>query len=237
MALQYKSDTHDTIAILMPWGRVSRFALINSDDIPIHTDLVLVGGGHSHLFVLEHFAMHPHPGVRLALVTRDLHTPYSGMLPGLIAGHYSFEETHIDLQSLARHCGAALVHAEVTGIDADGMFLHFADRPPLAYDLLSLNIGSRPYQADSAALARQVSVKPVDGFLAAWNRIQTQLSSSAAGLRVAVVGGGAGGVELILAMEQRARQLDGILLLELFTDATELLPAHNPRVPGRFRLI
>ncbi len=49
---------------------------------PITADLVLIGGGHRHLFVLKHFAMHPLPVLRLFLAARDLHTPYSGMSPG-----------------------------------------------------------------------------------------------------------------------------------------------------------
>ena len=86
---------------------------------PIVTDLLLVGGGHSHLFVLEAFAMRPLPGVRLTLVTRDLHTPYSGMLPGLVAGHYEFYEAHIDLLPLARRAGARVIHAGISALDAD----------------------------------------------------------------------------------------------------------------------
>ena len=82
------------------------------DEPPVTTGLVLVGGGHSHLFVLKKLAMQPLPGVRITLVTRDLHTPYSGMLPGYIAGHYSYDETHIDLLPLARLAGARVIHAD-----------------------------------------------------------------------------------------------------------------------------
>ena len=79
--------------------------------------LVLVGGGHAHVFVLEAFARKPEPGLRLTLVTRDRLTPYSGMLPGHIAGIYPRAVMQIDLEPLARRSGAALVQDEAVGFD------------------------------------------------------------------------------------------------------------------------
>ena len=60
---------------------------MHTSEQPVLRDLVLVGGGHSHVCVLGMLAMHPEPGVRVTVICTDIDTPYSGMLPGYIAGH------------------------------------------------------------------------------------------------------------------------------------------------------
>ena len=207
----------------------------------IKTDLVLLGGGHSHLFVLRHLAMNPLPGLRITLITRDIHTPYSGMLPGYIAGHYEFDETHIDLRPLARFANANLIHAEVHKLDADNNQIEFADRPSISYDLLSVNIGSRPSQPQALdSNIWQVGVKPINLFLEQWQRAEEKLLNSSDDLRVVIVGGGAGGVELALSLQHRIDRLDGRqgrLALSLVTNASVLLPSHNGRVRGIFEAL
>ncbi|MFM1892418.1 MAG: hypothetical protein RLZ44_1495 [Pseudomonadota bacterium] len=211
-------------------------------DIPVLKDIVLVGGGHAHVSVLRSFGMRPVPGVRLTLITRDIHTPYSGMLPGYIAGHYDCDDVHIDLGPLARFAGARLYHGEVDGLDLGERLVHVPGRPPVPYDLLSINTGSRPRTIDvPGALEHALPVKPIDQWLRDWQALQARVLGSRGEFRILVVGGGAGGVELALSTRHR---LSGLLRdqgddasrlhYELLTDGPEILPTHNAGVRRRF---
>src|SRR3972149_2346749 len=142
---------------------------MQTPDPPVLRDIVLVGGGHSHVGVLKRFGMHPLPGVRLSVICRDTHTPYSGMLPGYIAGHYSYDEVHIDLSRLARFAGARFFRDEALGLDRGAGKVLCRNRPPVAYDFLSINIGSTPRMNDvDGAAEHAVPVKPINGFNERW---------------------------------------------------------------------
>jgi len=210
----------------------------SSGSLPVLKDLVLLGGGHSHVAVLKHFGMRPLPGVRLTLLTRGVDTPYSGMLPGLVAGHYTRDETYIDLQVLARFAGARLIAAEATGLNLDVRQVRVGDRPPIPYDVLSIDIGSTPNVRVPGAAEHAVPVKPIDRFLERWTALCERLGAAAGPRRLAVVGGGAGGVELLLAARHRLQAL-GITAVEyaLFTDSDRILPGHNASVRARFERV
>ncbi len=212
---------------------------------PVVKDLVLVGGGHAHVAVLRRFGMQPLPGLRITLVTRDVHTPYSGMLPGYLAGHYAYDECHIDLRPLAHFAGARLYHAEVEGLDLTQRQLQVAGRPAVAYDLLSINIGSRPRTLDvPGAALYAMPVKPIDRFLNDWKNLTARILENRGPFRILVVGGGAGGVELALATQYRLRQLltaggddPSRLHYTLLAREAEILPTHNAGVQARFRRV
>ena len=130
-------------------------------------DLVLLGGGHAHVEVLRSFGLMPVPGVRLTLLTRDVQTPYSGMLPGFISGLYSYDECHIDLARLASFAKARLISAEATRIDAQGCLVLVPGRPPISYDVLSINVGITPAASRvPGAELHATAVKPIDQFVA-----------------------------------------------------------------------
>lgn len=205
-------------------------------------DIVLVGGGHSHVGVLRMFAMNPVPGLRLTVICTDTDTPYSGMLPGYIAGHYAFDEVHIDLRRLAEFAGARYFRDEVTGIDRGARKVLCRTRPPVPYDVLSINIGSTPQLARVAGAAEHaVPVKPIRRFNERWLALLERVRGHAGPTTIAVVGAGAGGVELTLAMQYRLRgELAALgrdpdeLRFHLFSAGPTILPTHNAAVRGAF---
>ena len=167
---------------------------MNAPAAPVVKDLVLIGGGHTHVAVLKRFGMRPVPGVRITVIARDVHTPYSGMLPGFVAGHYTFDEVHIDLARLARFAGARLYHQPAVGLDLDRREVNCEGRPPVPYDVLSINVGSTPaFHGVPGAAAVVVPVKPISRFVERWRRLRARVLSAEAPVRIGVVGRGPGG--------------------------------------------
>ena len=174
--------------------------------VPIATDLILLGAGHAHVEVLRRFAMRPQPGVRLTLIGREPETPYTGMLPGLIRGDYTFDQAHIDLAPLAASAGARLILAEATAIDLTDRRVAVTGRPDVPFDLLSIDVGGEPAMPPDGG----VPVKPIGQFLARLSALEAALRP---GARLAVVGGGAGGTELALALARRYREQVRVVLV------------------------
>ncbi len=200
--------------------------------------LVLVGGGHSHVEVLRRFGMMGAPPCNLTLVARDMLAPYSGMLPGFIAGHYRHAECHIDVRPLARAAGARVCHAEVTGIDFERSILHCAGRPEVPFDVLAINAGSRPEFADvPGAREHAWPAKPVDALIARWEALLDDLARAPRAHGIVVVGAGAGGVELSLAMRHRLNDgptaLARSVQFALVEAGTSILPSHAESVRRR----
>ena len=143
--------------------------------IPVLKDLVLVGGGHAHVHILKMLGMKPMPGVRVSLITREIDTPYSGMLPGHIAGVYAKEECHIDLGRLCSFAGARLILASACGLDTLKKQISCTDgRPPISYDVASIDIGISPGRltiADEESKGLVIPVKPISEFSQKWDDI------------------------------------------------------------------
>jgi selenide,water dikinase len=213
---------------------------------PITQDLVLIGGGHSHVLALRMWGMNPIPGVRLTLITDVMHTPYSGMLPGYVAGLYDFDECHIDLRPLTNFAGARLIGDRAIGLDLAQNRVLCAQHPAIAFDWLSIDIGSTPAVSSVPGAGEfAIPVKPISQFLTQWGAIVQQISEQPQRLvRLGIVGGGAGGVELALNVEARLRRVlqqagypDTPLEIHLVHRGREILPERSPGMRRKMQKI
>lgn len=170
-------------------------------DFPVVQDVVLVGGGHAHALLLRMWAMKPLAGVRLTVINPGPAAPYTGMLPGLIAGHYRREEIMIDLIRLGRFAGARVILDRATGIDRAAKQIHLAGRAPISYDIASIDIGISSDLPDLPGFAQAaVAAKPLGGYAEHWESFVARNLPSP---RVVIIGAGVGGVELALASKHR----------------------------------
>ncbi|MCB5199125.1 selenide, water dikinase SelD [Loktanella sp. TSTF-M6] len=173
--------------------------------LPLTRDLVLIGGGHTHALVLRKWGMNPLAGVRVTLISPGPTAPYSGMLPGFVAGHYSRDDLDIDLVQLARFAGARVIDGAVTRIDSAARLITVPGRAPIAYDAVSVDVG---ITSDMPALDgfgdHGVPAKPLGQFASRWDMFR----DSATDPHIAIIGGGVAGAELAMAMAHALRDRD-----------------------------
>lgn len=172
------------------------------DDREAARPIVLLGGGHAHVEVLRRFA-ELGLGHQIRLVSPSRHAPYSGMLPGYIAGQYSFDDFHIDLAKLCAWSGAALSETTARNIDPLRRKVLLDSGEELSFEILSLDIGSTP--SLPKGISAGIAVKPIASFADRLSQLD-KLCAAGGPLRLAVVGQGVAGVEVAFALKQRYRQ-------------------------------
>ena len=216
--------------------------------------LLLLGGGHAHLQVLHAFGEARPEAAEVTLLTPFADFTYSGMVPGFIAGHYELAECQLALASLAARAGVTLLEGRATAIDAaarrvtrlrsDGVV------ETLPYDVLSIDTGPE-IDRDAIAGARQYAcfVRPIEDFTRAFAHPSSALPHASSrpthpsscwpprlaavrcvGRELVVVGGGAGGVEIALALQHRLR---GAAHITLLTGGGPPLAAQPAGLQGR----
>ncbi len=200
--------------------------------LPLTQDLVLIGGGHTHALVLRKWGMNRLAGARLTVIHPGPTAPYSGMLPGYVAGHYEREALDIDLIRLARFAGARVIAANATGIDLDTRQVLVAGRPPVGFDLASVNIGITSDMPGLIGFAKHgVPAKPLGPFAAKWRAF---LDGPEPG-EVTVIGGGVAGAELAMAMANALKERGRSGNLITLIDSADALPALGEKAKRHIR--
>jgi selenide,water dikinase len=168
--------------------------------------VVLLGGGHAHVHVLSRAALAPLPGAEIVLVSPFERHHYSGMVPGYLQGTYGENELAFDLRAIAARAGARFVQAKAERIDAGARTVEL-NGERLSWDLLSVDVGSEPAGLETpGAREHAYSVRPMSRAVALRRRAEELLSASRErSVAIVVVGGGAAGVEVALALERLGR--------------------------------
>lgn len=168
--------------------------------------LVLLGAGHAHVQVLAKLAEQTLPGTQVTLVAPYPRQMYSGMVPGFMAGHYAIDDCVIPLQPLIERAGVRWMPCSVVGLHAQEQTLVLSDGSALPYHWLSVNTGphldrERVERDMPGAREHAMFSRPIEKFAALWPRVADMGVQQP--LRITVVGGGAGGVEMALAVRHR----------------------------------
>lgn len=191
--------------------------------------LVLVGGGHAHIEVLRDLAANPDESLQVTLVTPYPWFTYSGMIPGLIAGHYEIDDLTIDLKMLCERARVELIPTTVTLVSAMAREVICSNSVVVPYDVLSLDVGSQPLIAGARGVEKHaIVIRPLERMLKGWTDVLVRARDGRIGA-ITVVGGGAGGVELALAMEYRLRQELGLAWahVRLISDMPRVVPGFS----------
>jgi len=219
----------------MAAARRSGYGFFMESQLPLTRDLVLLGGGHAHALVLRRWAMNPLPGVRLTLIEPNVKAPYTGMLPGHVAGHYGRGDLEIDIVRLAQFAGARLIMDRANGLDRAARLVMLEGRLPVAYDHLSIDIGITSAASEIEGFDDfAIAAKPLGPYAEIWEDFVVAVARGAKPPQVAVVGGGVGAVELALAMHHR---LTGVTDKRPEIDVLEASRALQGTAPGTRRAL
>lgn len=195
--------------------------------------LLLIGGGHAQLFVLEALARGRITAGEVVLVSPHAAQLYSGMVPGLVEGRYTIDQLSFDLPALARAAGARFVEDTVTRIDAASRAVTLAGGGTLGYDVAAIATGGAPAGAAIPGVrSHALFVKPIDqarGLVPAMEAAAQNAGPEP--LQVVVAGAGAAGIEIALTTRARLDRLGASrAIITLIDSSPTLLRQAGPAV-------
>ena len=187
--------------------------------------VVLIGGGHTHALVLNSLKAKALEHAKVTVINPGKTAPYSGMLPGFVAGHYNRKQLDIDLQQLSDKAGAILVDGKATSMDTENKLIYLEDGSRITYDLASVDVGITSHMKSLAGFAdHAIPAKPLGDFAIRWEAYR----SSAGPKHVAVIGGGIAGAELAMAMAYALKPDKDDVSVKLL-DRSQILSANSSR--------
>ena len=197
--------------------------------------VVLVGGGHAHVVALRQLAKRADHDIDLHLISPHMATTYSGLLPSYVAGHVDRSAVDICLQAICDHAGANFILGKAVSLDAERRVVVLDTGRSINFDLASLDVGAVAAGLNQITDERVAPIKPMEGFLTAWTAFIRQVETRPEAPRVAVIGAGAGGVELALSIHYRLRRTHNDAETHLFQREADIVPEATPALRNKLR--
>lgn len=190
--------------------------------------IVLIGGGHAHALVVHALGRYikRNPSIVFTLISDQTHSPYSGLLPSVIAKHFAQDAHLINLPALCEKTGVSFIHARVENINPDARQVITTCGQTIDYDVLSINTGITPDTRTDGVKEFATPVKPIHAFHALWKQIESE-SKTGESKHIAIVGAGAGGVEVAFAVQHA---LDARHTVHLLTQGDAVLSGYPSAV-------
>ncbi len=201
--------------------------------------LVLVGGGHTHLHALKHARDYARRGVAVTLVSPEPYLDYSSTSARVLAGDVPASSFRIDVRGLVERAGGQYVRGWVHRVDVPGRRLMLEDRT-VEWDVLSLAVGTEGLVPPELARDDRLYTPKPPGRMLGIRELLAERLDRVSLVEVVVVGAGPSGCELAgaldrLARRRKARDRLRLSVVELSAKPLPGLPARAAdRVAGSF---
>ncbi len=193
--------------------------------------LVLVGGGHAHLHVMQQINSVNISNLQVVLISEFPYQYYSGMAANFIEGVYDEEQIRFNLQELCTKYQVQFVQGRVVHIDGNFKKVTLSDETVIPFDILSMDTGSK--MAGSSLVGMQtygVPVKPLVNLHKIRKACQEGISE---GAHLVVVGAGAAGVEIALALQSYKEKLKQQGSVTLVESSDTILRGYRPALKNQ----
>jgi len=181
--------------------------------------IVLAGAGHANVLVLKKLAeITKTRGDHLVLVSDSEEAPYSGMIPGYMMNDYKKHEFHFPIRKICERLNIDFIQDRITGIDLSNKKLQMKSKPDVSFDCTSINLGLA-YKTSSCNEDNVIPVKPISHFVPKWEAFIKKLQQAPdTELKLFIVGGGAAGVEISVAIKEASLALNRNDSVEIFNN-------------------
>lgn len=170
--------------------------------------LVLIGGGHAHMMILDNLKTIVDKGIEVTVIGPSAHHYYSGMGPGMLGGRYRPEQIRFATEDVVTKQGGTFIRDRVVKMDPNAKEIFTKAGQTVGYDVVCCNAGSYiPMDTVPGSRDNIYSVKPIEKLWEAAQKLRLLFREKQT--RVSIVGGGPSSAEVAGNILELARRING----------------------------